>query len=164
MVSPRPSPSRLSRSQAQAGQDSNAMKQIGKAIAGAMLTLALMSSPLPASAQVLAKSIYYKVTSPGSDVTMGMFYGVNPDCSSTGDYHIHLLIAPKGGQIFIDKHAGYPDYPATNVRSACNRRKLIGTRMIYQANPTFTGIDAFTVEVVYPNQTAVRQIYGVKVE
>ena len=140
------------------------MGRIRTAVAGVMLPVALMCSTTPASPQVLARSIYYKVVSPGADVTVGMFYGVNPDCTSTGDYRINLLIAPKEGRIFIDKHAGYPDYPATNVRSACNRRKLIGTRMTYHADADATGIDVFTVEVVYPNHTAVKQVYGVKVE
>ncbi len=36
--------------------------------------------------------------------------------------------------------------------------------MIYHANPGSTGIDVFTVEVAYPNHTAVKQVYGVKVE
>ncbi len=81
------------------------MRRIRTAIAGVTLPAALMCSTMPASSQVLARSVYYKVVSPGADVTVGMFYGVNPDCTSTGDYHIDLLIAPKNGQIFIDKRA-----------------------------------------------------------
>ena len=127
-------------------------------------SILLISCTSPASAQVIARSGYYKVVRPGADVTMGTFFGLNPDCSSTGEYQINLLVPPKMGQIYVDKHYDYPTYPSSNVRSVCNRRKILGTRLIYQANKDATGSDVFNVEIIYPSSVAVKQIYVVRVE
>ena len=117
-----------------------------------------------ASAQLLARSKFYKVVSPGGTVPMSLYFGLNPNCTPTGEFTIRVVLAPRGGQILIDKHPGHPYFPPSNVRSVCNRRSLMGTRMLYQANSDFTGPDAFVVEVVYPSSMAVREAYKVRVE
>ena len=94
------------------------------------------------------------VVAAGGSLTIYKITAVNPDCSSLGRAAIHLLSAPMGGQVTLSAGREYLAFAPGNPRSACNRRKLPATEMIYHVSPGFAGIDRFSAEVIDPTGVA----------
>jgi hypothetical protein len=75
---------------------------------------------------------------------------VNPDCTSTGEMVLRVTEAPEHGRISI-RHTGvFPDFPASNVRSACNRRRIPGVEAIYVSQRGYVGPDSVGLLAIGP--------------
>ena len=68
-----------------------------------------------------------------------------------------------GGQVTLSAGREYLAFAPGNPRSACNRRKLPATEMIYHASPGFAGIDRFSAEVIDPTGVARTRHFEVEV-
>jgi hypothetical protein len=75
----------------------------------------------------------------------------NPDCTIRGYASAAVTIAPQGGQVFSTHTSDFASFSPDNPRSACNRRRLQGTKVWYRANPDFIGTDNFQLQIVRAN-------------
>ncbi len=121
-----------------------------------------VSAAGPASAQTTSSQTYMVVRA-GATITVFKQAYVNPDCSSLGSASVSLVAAPAGGQVSVGNTRDYAAYSPTNPRSACNRRKLPVTVIVYRSRPDFTGTDQFSAEVVMPTGAARTYTFTIQV-
>lgn len=90
-------------------------------------------------------------------------YSTNPDCSSEGDVVIRIAAPPSNGSVAIGRSGVFPNFPASNVRSACNRRRVPGTIATYTARRGYTGPDSVSLEIIYPSGQTRQASYDIMV-
>jgi hypothetical protein len=106
--------------------------------------LALLLSTPSAIAQT-------KTVIAGKPFKLHWAYSINPDCSSAGDAVIRITSPPANGSITVSRGGVFPTFPDSNVRSACNRRRVPGTIATYTARRGYTGSDTVSLEVIFPS-------------
>jgi hypothetical protein len=109
-------------------------------------------------------STFTKIAHPGQVVIVRTLYSMNPDCASRGHYEIKLLSPPRGGSVSLQSALGYPDFPQSNVRWACDRKKSPVDQVVYRVSSDFSGEDGFDLEAISPDHNAYRFHSTVMVE
>lgn len=111
-----------------------------------VFTLALgLTIAMPVFAQTPTPTISATVPT-GKARQVGFFAPLNPDCTSAGDTDSRIIKQPQSGTVELEPGSGFVNYPATNIRSACNSKSVQGVRIIYTAKEGFIGRDQFEVE------------------
>ena len=87
----------------------------------------------------------------GHPVRIYYAYATNPDCSSQGQPVIKLAQAPQHGKVTISRGGVFPNFPASNIRNACNRRRVSGLEVYYVSQRGYTGTDTAAFEVIFPD-------------
>ncbi len=91
-----------------------------------------------------------KAVASGRPLILYHTYATNPDCSSVGPIVMRVAQGPEHGRVSIH-HAGiFPNFPAANVRSACNRRRVPGVEATYVSQRGYVGSDLVVLQVLYP--------------
>ena len=99
----------------------------------------------------------------GGQVVMYRLTSLNPDCTSRGYATVNLLEAPRGGEALVADKRDYVAFWPGNPRSACNKRKVPATEIIYKASPGFVGNDAFKAEIIDSEGVSRTRIFRVEV-
>jgi hypothetical protein len=86
----------------------------------------------------------------GKPLRIYFAYSVNPDCTPTGEITARVTQSPQHGQAYIARAQEFPNFPAVNVRSACNRRRVSGVLIRYISERGFVGADYIGLELIYP--------------
>ena len=82
-------------------------------------------------------------------------FSVNPDCTTRdGAITVRITQPPAHGTVTVSQFSDYPNYPAANPRSACNKQRLPEHLVEYMPQPNFTGADMFSFEVFVDNGQA----------
>ncbi len=132
---------------------------LGRGFATVLACLVGLSNPSNLHAQVAVVGPYYRVVESGQPLQIDAFAVMNPDCTVVGEPKINLVDAPWGGEVSIGKERLYPNYPITNARFACDRRRVGHTAIRYRSVAGFVGADQFTIELVLPNGLARKERY-----
>jgi hypothetical protein len=128
------------------------------------LVVAAILIPVSVQAQALiATSRYYKVVEHGRSVEIAFYDSLDPDCRSRGPVAVNLLTTPRGGEVMTRPGTSYSNFPATNPRVVCNKRRTASTLVLYRAGNDFTGWDTFDIEAVYPDGNARKYRYLLQV-
>jgi len=85
----------------------------------------------------------------GRPLKLSFFSSTNPDCSSLGRPTIRLVRAPEHGRVTVTQTNNFPNFSASNIRSACNRRRVAGTAIYYASQRGFIGTDYVQAEVIF---------------
>jgi hypothetical protein len=130
-------------------------RTIGRTSGGPpMLTAITIAVALLSATAVQAQSVTMnpvtKYAASGQPLKLSFSYSTNPDCSSVGPPTIRLS-APAHGRATITRTTDFPNFPPTNVRSECNRRRVAGATVHYVSQRGFTGTDYVQEEIIYPN-------------
>ena len=107
---------------------------------------------------------FTKTAHPGQVVVVRNFYSINPDCSSKGHFDIKLVNQPRGGSVSIKNGLDYPNFPQSNVRWVCDRKKAPVDQVVYRVSPDFSGEDAFDIEAISPEHNAYKVHFTMMVE
>lgn len=99
----------------------------------ALLSLAMLAGPALADETRFVPS--------GVNQQIDFFASVSPDCSSPGLPVVRLIDGPYRGLITTDKGRDFLPFPASNVRHACNRKRVAGTKLFYKSPPHLIGTD-----------------------
>jgi hypothetical protein len=91
-------------------------------------------------------------------------YWLEPDCSTPELPVLRVVEQPRSGKLAVERGTGFTNFPQTNPRSECNRRKSEGVTLVFEPNPHFVGIDSITVEILYPSGSAVKRHYAIEVK
>jgi hypothetical protein len=108
-----------------------------------MIFLIILCSAATAQAQT-------RTAVAGKPLKLYAAYSANPDCSSAGEVVVRVTQSPRYGRVAIARTGVFPNFPASNSRSACNRRRVPGTVATYVAQRGYTGRDSVSLEVIYP--------------
>jgi hypothetical protein len=87
----------------------------------------------------------------GKTVQIGFFASTNPDCSTRGYPVINITQQPQHGRVRVARGNDFVRFPESNVRSACNRRRVGGAGIHYTAQRGYTGPDYVGAEVIFPS-------------
>jgi clan AA aspartic protease (TIGR02281 family) len=111
------------------------------------------SDPLAPTATGLSNGVKTKVLTAiaGTRIRVGFHYFLNPDCSSVGVHRVLANKPPEHGVLDIEEAEGFSNFPASNVRHACNSRKSPVREVWYTPDGAYVGTDAFAYDVIDPN-------------
>jgi hypothetical protein len=91
-----------------------------------------------------------KVVPSGKPLILYRVSAVNPDCTSAGEMVLRVAQGPEHGRVSIH-HAGvFSEFPASNVRSACNGRRTRGVEATYVSQRGYLGWDTVVLESFGP--------------
>jgi len=99
----------------------------------------------------------------GRPLKLNFSTSTNPDCSALGETVVRLTQAPAHGRVIISRARDFPTYPRQNLRSACNARRVAGTRTVYVSERGFVGYDSAAIEIIFPSGNAMRRSYTINV-
>ena len=92
-----------------------------------------------------------KVVASGMPLILYQNYSVNPDCTAFGTVVLRVTQPPEHGRVTI-RHTGvFPNFPESNVRSVCNRRRVAGVQAIYVSQRGYLGPDFTVLEALLPS-------------
>jgi hypothetical protein len=112
-----------------------------------------------------AKStVIQKTTFAGTALPVDYFYAVHPDCTSAGLPTIEVTRTASHGSIRVQNVDHFTDYPSTNQRYECNKKKSPSVAVVYTSEKTFVGVDRFTVKCVFPSGVVRTKEFVVTVE
>jgi hypothetical protein len=113
----------------------------------------VVASTIAASAQVQSVS---RVASgqPNTDIRVGVYVNVRPDCTSGPLPSIQLTSPPENGKVTVKKAR----VTATNYKQ-CLALEVPAFVALYRSNADFVGVDVLTLEVKFPDgKTQVERI------
>jgi uncharacterized membrane protein len=108
----------------------------------AALTVALASIATAAVGQAVTRSARGE---PGKDIRVGVYINVKQDCSSGALPTIRLIDKPANGTVTVKSGK----INAKNYKQ-CLAMEVPAYVAFYKSEPTFNGVDSFTIEVRYP--------------
>jgi hypothetical protein len=83
--------------------------------------------------------------SPGTDIRVGVYINVKPDCTSGPLPSIQLISAPENGKVTVKQGK----VTATNYKQ-CLAIEVPDFIAFYRSRPDFMGVDVLTLEVKFP--------------
>jgi hypothetical protein len=106
------------------------------------LALAVAGAPAAATGQTVIRSTR---GDPGKDIRVGVYINVKQDCSSGPLPTIRLVDKPANGTVTVKS----AKIKAKNYKQ-CLAMEVPGYVAFYKSQPTFNGIDSFSIEIKYP--------------
>ncbi len=91
---------------------------------------------------------FEKVAVAGKVQRLGYINSINADCSPAAIPSVSILQPPRQGRVTFRRGLDYSSYPANNVRSRCNTRKINSMVTFYEPSINAYGDDLFAVEYV----------------
>jgi hypothetical protein len=108
-----------------------------------MLAAAVAAFSATASAQTITRSARGE---PGKDIRVGVFINVKQDCSSGQLPTIRLVDKPANGTVTVKS----AKINAKNYKQ-CLAMEVPGYVAFYKSEPSFNGVDTFSIEIKYPD-------------
>lgn len=112
------------------------------------------ASPPASDPQAIPTFPMHRVVPRGEVRAIGFFTSLYPDCSAIGPVVIRTLSPPQHGRVSFTTVDSFPRYGPSAPLAACNARKVPGTRMTYEPEEGFEGLDGFRLLVINADGTA----------
>jgi hypothetical protein len=97
--------------------------------------------------------VYNRAVIAGSDIRIGPYSDLDPDCSLRAHPRIKVIEPPRQGTFTTQTRLAFSTYPSTNPRASCNARRTQGLDVVYRANPGASGADRVVFEVIWLDGT-----------
>ena len=120
--------------------------------------IGLLLSSFGAEAQVGRR-----IAASGVPILLYQANTTNPDCSSMGRPVIRHIQTPQHGRLIFSNTSVFPNFSPSNVRSACNRRRVAGIVVKYVSQRGYAGMDGTAFEVYFPTGNARRAAFSILV-
>ncbi len=91
-----------------------------------------------------------KAVASGRPLQLYHAYSTNPDCSSAGTVVLRVTQPPLHGRVSISHTGVFPNFPESNLRNVCNRRRVPGVQAIYVSQRGYVGPDFVVLQALYP--------------
>ncbi|MCW6508984.1 hypothetical protein [Lichenifustis flavocetrariae] len=103
-----------------------------------------------------------RIVPSGVNQQIDFFASVNPDCSTPGLPTVRLVEGPSRGTVTTDKGRDFMTFARGNVRSACNKRRVMGVKLFYRSEKGFMGVDRVKILVISAAGTGREAIYAIQ--
>ena len=100
----------------------------------------------------------------GTNQRIDFFASVNPDCTSIGIPTIRLIDGPSHGVVTTDKAKDFLAFARPNPRFKCNRRRVAGTKLFYQSETQYLGIDRVRLLIISGSGSEREATYVIQVK
>lgn len=94
-----------------------------------------------------------RVAVAGTSLKLGHYLSANPDCTSFGMPTVRILQRPESGSLSVREGLDFPSFVASNIRSACNTRRMPSMQLWYAPDRAGT-TQRVSVEVIYSSGEA----------
>lgn len=128
-----------------------------------MRKMVLFAVTIALSATAAQGQTRTKTVVSGRQLKLNFFYSVKPDCSSGGRPTIRVTRAPEHGRVPVAENTDFPNFPSSNVRSACNRRRVPVTTAYYVSQRGFVGTDNVQTEAIFADGSLTQRSYTINV-
>jgi hypothetical protein len=91
-----------------------------------------------------------KAVASGRPLQLYHAYATNPDCSSAGAVVLRIVQGPAHGRVSVHQAGVFPNFPPSNPRNACNRRRVRGVEATYVSQRGYLGPDFVVLQVLFP--------------
>jgi len=91
-----------------------------------------------------------KVAASGQPLILFQASATNPDCTSMGKVLLRVTQEPQHGRVTVRSTGVFPTFPESNVRSACNRRRVPGVQATYVSQRGYLGSDFVELQLLFP--------------
>jgi hypothetical protein len=111
---------------------------------------AVIQSNQPGAAQqaIGGTRVVTRTAIAGQALLLDGSWELNPDCSVRGFTAIRITQQPSHGTLKVSQRDDFPNYPAANPRSSCNKTRAAGNFIEYTASPGYTGSDFLVFEMI----------------
>ena len=116
------------------------MKRFSLILAAVLLTAS--TSFVAAQVQTENRSVTGR---PDTDIQIGVYVNVNPDCTSGPLPSIQLISAPENGKVTVK-----PGRVTAMNQKQCLAAEVPAFVAFYHSKPDFSGVDALTLQIKYP--------------
>jgi len=120
--------------------------------------LGLLLSGFGAEAQVGRR-----IAASGVPILLYQANTTNPDCSPMGRPVIRHIQTPQHGRLIVSNASVFPNFSPSNVRSACNSRRVPGVVVKYVSRRGYAGMDGTVFEIYFPTGIARRAAFSILV-
>ena len=86
------------------------------------------------------------------------------DCSPLGHVDAKVITPPEHGTIAIQNSMAFSNYTPGDPPYLCNAKKSPATLITYKSSPGFTGQDATTVQIFFPDGHAPTMLFHINVQ
>jgi hypothetical protein len=91
-----------------------------------------------------------KVVASGRPLKLYHAYSTNPDCSAAGTVVLRVTQPPLHGRVSVSQTGVFPNFPESNLRSVCNRRRVAGVQATYVSQRGYLGPDFVVLQALFP--------------
>lgn len=95
-----------------------------------------------------------KTTMAGATLMLASPMSLAKDCSPLGQVDAKIITPPDHGTVHIEQGMAFPSYTPGDAPYLCNARKGPATLITYRSAPGFSGQDAATVQIFFPDGNA----------
>lgn len=127
---------------------------------GYVFTRAAVPGP-PAAARTVELA---RTVAAGHKLELEFLYSINRDCTSLGLPTVRTTEAPKHGRITVENGTGFTNFPQSNPRYECNKKRSEGVNVVYEPDPDYTGGDSVTLDVIFASGGESKRHYAVEVK
>ena len=92
-----------------------------------------------------------KAAASGKPLKLYHAYATNPDCSSAGAVVLRITQPPAHGRVSIGHTGVFPTFAESNLRNACNRRRVPGVQATYVSQRGYVGPDSVGLQAIFPS-------------
>ncbi len=104
-----------------------------------------------------------KVVASGRPLMLYQASSTNPDCTAAGSVVLRVAQAPEHGRVTIRNTGVFPRFSDSNIRSACNRRRVPGVEATYTSQRGYLGSDLVILEALFPAGRGVKVTIPIRV-
>jgi hypothetical protein len=105
-----------------------------------------------------------KTTFTGTALNLWYFYSVQMDCTPDDLPAVSVTRAASHGSVKIRSVDHFTEYPSTNPRSECNKKKSPSVVVVYTSEKSFVGVDRIEVKCLYSSGRVVTREFAITVE
>ena len=99
----------------------------------------------------------------GGKLRLDFLYSINPDCTSIGFATVRIVEQPRHGRITVDNGTGFTNFPASNPRAECNKRRSDGVVVVYEPEPGYFGAGSLDFDAIFASGSLSKRHYAIDV-
>jgi hypothetical protein len=125
--------------------------------------VAATTAPAPAGPAAPNTVDLKRAGAAGAKLHLDFLYSINPDCTSIGFATIRVVEQPRHCRITVDNGTGFTNFPASNPRAECNKRRSDGVVVVYEPEPGYFGVDSLDFDAIFPSGSLSKRHHAIDI-
>lgn len=125
--------------------------------------LQIRFAALPAESGAPQAGVLRRAAIADEPLALDFVQALDPACTPVGVARVSAAQPPGHGTLEIERRAGFVTYAASDVRAACNRRRVEGMAVTYRPEPGYAGPDSVLLDIVYSDGSTRQRRYAIAI-